>query len=511
MQKNDQNLLQKIEALESRLNQALKENASLKQENKLLREKVDLLVRRSFSSKSESILHPEFNLEIKTSSQLVELADTPSPKARKESPEVKVRKKRVLADLPTQVQVIDPEPVLANPDAYRCIGEEVSEAYDYQPGRFFKNQIIRRKYVSKTQKQKAPVIAPLPPLLQERCHAAPGLIAAVIVGKYVDHLPLYRQEQIFLSRHGVEISRQSLCHWIGLAADWLKPLYRILSNEIFENGYVQCDETPIRYLLPGNGTTKTGYLWVVRDPRPGGEALYRWDPSRSSKVLEELIPPEVKILMQCDGFSAYESYAQKHPDFIELAACWAHVRRKFFEAQEHELKKAKRILRLIKLLYAYERSWKDLTSEQRLEKRIEFSKPWIERFWKILTTWTLQKKFLPKSSMGRAIQYAFSLRARLEVFLSDGRVQIDNNLVENSVRPTAIGKKNWLFFGGEEAGERSAILFTLVESCKRHQINPLDYFKHVLTEIPKYTNHTVHSLTPRAYAQSIRTPKALAA
>ena len=508
---NNEALLQKIEALENRLDQVLKENAQLKQENKLLREKVDLLVRRSFASKSESILHPEFKLEIKPASQLVELAATPSPKDRKEAKEVKVRKKRVLADLPTQVQVIDPEPVLANPDAYRCIGEEVSEAYDYQPGRFFKNQIIRRKYVSKTQRQKAPVIAPLPPLLQERCQAAPGLIAAVIVGKYVDHLPLYRQEQIFFNRHGVEISRQTLCHWIDLASDWLKPLYRILSDEIFENGYVQCDETPIRYLLPGNGTTKTGYLWVVRDPRPGGEALYRWDPSRSSKVLEELIPPEVKILMQCDGYSAYDSYAQQHSDFIELAACWAHVRRKFFEAQEHELKKAKRILRLLKLLYAYERSWKDLNAEQRLEKRIEFSKPWVNRFWKILTTWTLEKKFLPKSSMGKAIGYAFSLRARLEVFLSDGRVQIDNNLVENAVRPTAIGKKNWLFFGAEEAGERSAILFTLVESCKRHHVNPLDYFKHVLTEIPKHTNRTVHTLTPRAYAQSLKQYQEIAA
>ena len=508
---NNEALLQKIEALEKRLDQVLKENAQLKQKNKLLREKVDLLVRRSFASKSESILHPEFKLEIKPASQLVELAATPSPKDRKDPKEVKVRKKRVLADLPTQVQVIDPEPVLANPDAYRCIGEEVSEAYDYQPGRFFKNQIIRRKYVSKTQREKAPVIAPLPPLLQERCQAAPGLIAAVIVGKYVDHLPLYRQEQIFFNRHGVEISRQTLCHWIGLAADWLKPLYRILSDEIFENGYVQCDETPIRYLLPGNGTTKTGYLWVVRDPRPGGEALYRWDPSRSSEVLEQLIPPEILILLQCDGYSAYDSFAKSHPNRIQLAACWAHVRRKFFEAQEHELKKAKRILRLLKLLYAYERSWKDLNAEQRLEKRSEFSKMWVERFWKILTTWTLEKKFLPKSSMGKAIGYAFSLRARLEVFLSDGRVEIDNNLVENAVRPTAIGKKNWLFFGAEEAGERSAILFTLVESCKRHHVNPLDYFKHVLTEIPKHTNRTVHTLTPRAYAQSLKQYQEIAA
>lgn len=155
--------------------------------------------------------------------------------------------------------VLDPEPVKACPDAWRCIGSEITEQLDYRPGRFLRRRLIRRKYVCVADKSAPPVIAPLPPSLQDGCLATPGLIAEIIVNKYAWHQPLYRQESIFLTRHGVAIPRQTVMNWEALAAGWLKPLHRLLQEKLLAAGYLQADETAVRYLEPGNGKTKTGY------------------------------------------------------------------------------------------------------------------------------------------------------------------------------------------------------------------------------------------------------------
>jgi len=511
-------LLQKIEALEKRLEvyekrhqedqekiQKLQDQCvQFRNENKLLREKIDLILRRAFSAKSEAFAHPELGLKVDENSKIIELPVESSKKIKPEASSPAPRRKRVPADLPREIVYIDPLEVTQNPEAFRQIGEEISEKFDYEAGRFYVQQFIRRKYVSKVDLQKPPIIAPLPPVLQERLEAGPGLLAWVMTSKFVDHLPLYRLEQIMLNRHGVEISRQNLARWVGLCADWLKPLYRIIGQEIFKEGYVQCDETPIRYLSPGHGKTKKGYLWVVRDPRPGGEAFYHWDPGRSSEVLEDLIPPEFNGVLQIDAFSAYETYQNKHSERITLACCWAHARRKFFEAQEHYPLPAKRILLILRRLYRQEALWREqnLTLEQIGQNRLQQSAPWIKRIFDILKKWTLQKRFLPKSSIGMAISYTLKIQTKLELFLKDPRVQMDNNLVENAIRPTAIGKKNWLFIGCEDVGDRAAILYTITQSCKLHGVNPFEYFKHVFTVIPQYTNKTVHLLTPKNYAES---------
>jgi len=497
-------LLQKIEALEKALKASDDRSKILENENKLLREKIDLILRRAFSPKSEAFAHPELGLKVDENSKIIELPSESSKKIKPEPSSPAPRRKRVPTDLPREVEYIDPLEVTQNPEAFRQIGEEISEKFDYEAGRFYVRQYIRRKYVSKIDLEKPPIIAPLPPVLQERLEAGPGLLAWVMTSKFVDHLPLYRLEQIMLSRYGVEISRQNLSRWVGLCADWIKPLYRIIGQEIFKEGYVQCDETPIRYLSPGHGKTKKGYLWVVRDPRSGGEAFYHWDPGRSSEVLEDLIPPEFRGVLQIDAFSAYETYQNKHSERIALACCWAHARRKFHEAQDHYPVQAKRILRILRLLYHQEALWreKNLSLEQIGQNRLQQSAPWIKRIFDILKKWTLQKRFLPKSSMGVAISYTLKIQTKLELFLKDPRVQIDNNLVKNAIRPTAIGKKNWLFIGCEDVGDRAAILYTITQSCKLHGVNPFEYFKHVLTVIPQYTNKTVHLLTPKNYAES---------
>src|SRR6185437_10781813 len=188
-----------------------------------------------------------------------------------------------------------------------------------------------------------PIIAPLPDCLQERGLAAPGLLAHVLVSKYCDHLPLYRQEQIFAQRHKINLPRQTLARWVELAADWLKPIYEHIRTGVMAGGYVQANETPVNYLEPGNGKTKQGYLWT--GSRPGGDVFFRWETSRSAACLNNIIPVNFTGTIQCDGYAAYRAFATERKGAVALAGCWAHVRRKFYESLESSPRTAGWILR----------------------------------------------------------------------------------------------------------------------------------------------------------------------
>ena len=312
--------------------QLLDENSALKtalenerKENVLLRQKIDLLIRKVFGASSEKLDPSQldlFLLQAETTpgksdaSSALEEAD-PQP-SRRHGPR---NQERLPEDLPVVEQVIDPDEVTAQPEQWRCIGSEVSEQLDYEPARFLRRRLVRRKYVSRLNPEDAPVIAKLPPMLQERCTVAPGLLAQIIVSKFVDHLPLYRQEQIYWTRHRVWLPRQNLARWMGMVADWLKPIYQCIRTGVMAGGYVQVDETPVRYLVPGNGKTKTGYFWTTS--RPGGDAVYQWEISRAATCLDKVLPVEFRGTVQCDGYAAYASFA-RHKEHIQLAACWAH-------------------------------------------------------------------------------------------------------------------------------------------------------------------------------------------
>jgi transposase len=393
----------------------------------------------------------------------------------------------------------------AQPEAWRCIGQEVSEQLDYEPGRFLRRRVVRRKYVHRTELDSAPVIALLLERLLDRSLPAPGLLAQIVVGKYCDHLPLYRQEQIYQQRHGVNLPRQSLARWVELAADWCKPIYEHIRLGVMGGGYVQVDETPVDYLEPGHGKTKQGYLWTCS--RPGGEVFYRWETSRAAACLENIIPVDFKGTVQCDGYSAYRSFANKRNGTIALAGCWAHVRRKFHEALEQWPKTAGWIMRQIQHLYRVESRLRQQRAGPRLREavRAHESKPIVQRLERALVRLKSSARPLPQSLWGIAIDYALGQWKTLEVYLADGRVEIDNNLVENAIRPTALGKKNWLFVGEAKAGERGAILYTIIECCRRRNIDPYTYLRDVLTRLPNMTNHQIPEVTPQAWAKSLRT------
>jgi transposase len=505
--------------MSSREEELLQQIALLKEENALLRQKIDLLVRRIFGSSSEKLDPKQLELLLSGGGEagkecassekeeafdnLVTVIPRVASKPRRE------RAQGIPENLCTLEEVIEPEAVKAAPQEWRRIGEEISEQLDYEPARFFRRRVIRPKYVNRKEVDLAPITAPLPPALQERCTAAPGLLAQVVVAKYCDHLPLYRQEYIYSSRHGVWLPRQTMARWVSLVAFWLTPIYRQICSEVTAGGYVQVDETPVRYLEPGNGKAKIGYFWVCNRPKVG--VAFRWETSRGAQCIDNIITVDFEGVLQCDAYVAYGSFAKRRP--VKLAGCLAHVRRKFFEAKDQAPKIAGWVLRQIQILYEIEEDLRKERAGPRKRQAVRASQSAMmhRRLHRYLIVLKTGHRYLPRSSMGKAISYALDNWQALEVYLENGRVEIDNNLVENCIRPTAVGKKNWLFFGDADAGQQSAIIYTIIENCRRHDLDPYGYLRDVLTQLPKLTNQQIASVTPAAYAKALRKPELRAA
>jgi len=494
--------------LTSQLEQCQQALAEARRENTLLRQKIDLLVRRMFGSSSERLDPAQLELLMQPPESsavpvpVIPVAAVAPAREPAKSPR-KERGARLPENLPVVEEMIDPEPVRTQPEAWRCIGQEVSEQLDYEPGRFLRRRLVRRKYVSRTEPDCAPVIAVLPERLLDRSLPAPGLLAHIVMGKYCDHLPLCRQEKIYQQRHGVHLPQQSLARWVELAAQWLKPIYEQIRTGVTGGGYVQVDETPVAYLEPGHGKTKQGYLWTCS--RPGGEVFYRWETSRAATCLDNIIPVDFTGTVQCDGYAAYRAFANGRKERkIELAGCWAHVRRKFHEAREQSPKTAGGLLRQIQHLYRVEARLREQRAGPKLREavRAHESRPIVERLKQALVRLKSRGRYLPQSLLGVAMDYALGQWPTLGVYVADGRVEIDNNLVENAIRPTALGKKNWLFMGDADAGERGAIIYSVIESCRRRGIDPYAYLKDVLTRLPKMTNHQIPEVTPAAWAKA---------
>jgi len=420
------------------------------------------------------------------------------------------RNPRLPEDLPTEDIVLDPDEVTADPQAYRCIGEDITQELDVVPPKYFRRRFIRRKYVSKVERDRPPIIAPLPPRLIPGGYAGVGLVTDVAVKKYLDHLPLYRQEQILKMRYGIEISRKTMCDWMGQIARWLKPIYNHIGMGLRRGEYLQIDETPIRYCQAENGGSGQGYLWVYH--RPGGSVLYEWHTGRGADCLDTMLD-DFGGTIQTDGYGAYDSFVKKRrkqiaegvqKSDIVPAACWAHARRKFHEALAECPAQAAWVIRQIQHLYRIEADLREAGAGSALREAVRSAQSTmvLGRIEKALRRKLVAHR--PTSQMGRAISYTLSLWQPLLVYATDGHIEIDNNPVENAIRPTAVGKKNYLFFGHPEAGERSAIIYTLLENCKREGINPQEYLYDVLSRRPTTPLDQLDQLTPAKWAEQHR-------
>jgi len=481
--------------------------AELEKENTLLRQKIDVLARKIYGVSSEKLDPGQLLLLLQgfdepgkspepVAAEAPRCSRVPSP------PSTSKRGPRIPEHLPVIEEVIVPAPVQAAPQDWQRIGEEVSERLDYEPARFLCRRTVRPKYVRRGWVDAVPVIAPLPPAILERSIVAPGLLAQIVVAKYCDHLPLYRQESIYWTRHQVGLSRQTMAEWMGLAANWLRPIYEQIRAEVTGSGYVQVDETPIRYLSPGHGKTKLGYLWTCKAPK--GDVFFHWQTSRAATVLEKIIPVNFEGILQCDGYEAYDCFAKSRGQKVVLAGCLAHVRRKFYDARETAPKAAGWFLKHFQNLYALEEQLRQARAGPKLRQaeRASLSRPVLARLHRALVRLKSLHRYLPQSLMGKAIDYALGQWPSLQLFLANGHLEIDNNLVENAIRPSAVGKKNWLFIGDANAGERGAILYTIVESCRRRGLNAFDYLREVFTRLPSMTNWQIKNITPEAWARS---------
>ena len=325
-----------------------------------------------------------------------------------------------------------------------------------------------------------------------RANAGAGLLSHLIISKFVDHLPFYRQRQIF-KRQKIEIAESTINGWYVGVCKLLTPLYDTLKKEVQQSTYIQADESPMPVLTKDKpGATHKGYMWVYHSP-PDKRVCFEYNKSRNKNSPDEFLELFTGIL-QTDGYAAYESYG-KNPN-ITLAACMAHARRKFEKSLNTYKDVAEHVLSEIQKLYKIEREIKEneFSDAQIIDKREKEAVPILTNLKKYLTEKSAE--VLPKSDIGKAINYTLKLYNRLEVYLTDSRILIDNNLIEGSIRPLALGRKNYLFAGSHYAAQRNAMMYSFLGTCKLNKTEPQEWLKTVLEKIPDYNIQNLKELLP---------------
>jgi transposase len=485
----DTTLLQKVDELSARV-------VTLEMENRLLRQKLDQYIRHYFGGqRNEGLDKCQLELLLQGLPNVITLPspETKTTTATRNGAAHPVRRMLIEDKLETQEIVIEPAEVQAQPDGWKKISEERTSQLDWVAPKIIKRVYIRPRYV----KQERFALAPLPPQPIEQGMVGPGLLAQILVSKYEYHQPLYRQEKMFRQQFGVELSRKTMGCWVEQAAELLKPVYRSIREDLLAGNYLQADETPIRYLDPDvKGKSQQGYLWVYS--RPKSDVLFEWQTSRSRAGPEEFLK-NFRGKLQTDGYAAYESLAKARGD-LTLVGCMAHVRRGFHEALA-ETKLSAWFVGQIGQLYAVEKKLREQKAGPALRQAMREwqSQPVLIRLHRAMEL--IRRKTLPQGLLGRGIDYTLKRWEALTQFITDGFLEIDNNKIENSIRPSALGKRNWLFIGHPEAGERSAVIYTLLGSCRRHGTNPFDYLKDIFTRLPAAKITQIQEFTPAAWAK----------
>lgn len=400
---------------------------------------------------------------------------------------IKTGRMKLPANLPREQVVIEPTEDVSG---LKKIGEEITEELERIPGKLFVRQYVRPKYAKSNGE--GVVIAELPPRPIDKGIPGPGLLAQIVIDKYTDHLPVHRQIQRF-EREGIKLSSSTLTDWISGTCTLLEPLYEVLKKKVLSSDYLQADETPIKVLdKDKKGTTHRGYHWVYHAPIER-LVLFDYRQGRGREGPNDILQ-NFRGHLQTDGYAVYEDYDRKAG--VTLLHCLAHARRKFDEAKDNDLARAEYALTQIQKLYAIERQARDnnLTAEHRYALRQEKSLPVLTE----LKHWMLEnyKSVLPKSAIGQALHYSLERFDKLMIYASDGKLEIDNNLVENAIRPVAIGRKNYLFAGSHNGAKRAAMLYSLLGTCKMNNVNPFQWLRLTLDNIPAHPVNRLHELLP---------------
>jgi len=478
-----------------------------------LRHELDQLKRLIFASKSERFAPA-------TAPEQMELfgegADAGAVEETKEQITYERKKKRKhpgrtkLPDhLPVRQEIIEPD---EDTTGMVKIGEEITRKVDYTPGSLVIIETIRPKYArpeaEQTEKKPAIVVADVPDQVIPKGIPAAGLLAHIIVAKYIDHLPFYRQIGMIKRDHGWAIHKSTMGDWFAACCTLLEPLYAVLMASVLQTDYLQGDESRITVLEwgkepskskshrfpPGKRKSHLGYMWVFRNPVNGG-VFFAYRPGRGANVLHETLK-DFSGKLQSDGYSAYTSYLKKHKLDVELVSCLAHIRRKFFDARKNHPELAELALRAIQYLYRIERICRDYkcSDERRLKLRQRYARPAYDA----MLEWVdhQQRNNLSKGGIGKALHYAKNHLPRLRHYLEDGRIEIDNNQIENKIRPLALGRKNYLFAGSHKGAERAAMMYSFFASCKEHDVNPREWLRDVLIRIGNHKVNRLEELLP---------------
>jgi transposase len=468
-------------------------NHKLQSDNLYLHHELEKLKRMIFGAKSERFVASD------TSQLSLELGQSaPSPveppteditytrhKADKKNGHARME---LPASLPREVVVIEPAEDVTGA---KKIGEVITEVLEYTPGKLYVTRYVRPKYV--LPQEQGIVIGLLPSLPIPRGNAGAGLLAHLMISKFVDHLPFYRQVQMF-KRQGVTLAESTINDWFRASCDLLEPLYKCLKQQVIKGDYLMADETPIAVLTENKpGATHKGYHWVYYSPVER-LVLFDYQKGRGREGPQELLK-NYQGALQADGYSVYDTFENK--EAVILLACMAHVRRKFDESLKNDKARAEHALKLIQQLYAIERDAREqeMKPEMRKAKRQEKAVVILDE----LHAWLKESitATLPQSVIGKAMAYALNQWPRLIRYLDDGRYEIDNNLIENSIRPVALGRKNYLFAGSHEGAQRAAIMYSFFATCKINNIEPFDWLTKVLTRIPDHSIQRLEELLPQ--------------
>ena len=477
----------------------------LNQQLQQVKEQLEWLKRQVFGQRSEKIIENgnQLSLELQIEHELE------TKELQKQTVEAHQRRKRAKGqdkitlpdDIPVESKILD----LSDKDKI-CpktgtplvkIGEEISRKIAHKPGSYYIKELIRPKYALPHNEGIA--IAALPEGILPKSQADESFLAEVLTRKFGDHLPLYRIVEI-LSREKIIISKQLLSQWVLKCGGALSPLYNELEKQILQSPVLFTDETPIDMLMPGKGKTHQGYMWVK--VAKSGYRLYHFKTNRKHENAEEIFQGYTGIV-HSDKYGAYETLANKK-QFI-WCPCWAHIRRKFYEAESGDPKLRSYILRKIRYLFMLEKVAWSRTPKERLRIRQEKEVPIIDDLIQKAKQRLIEGKLLPKSKMREALGYFLGLGAYLKNYTEHSESRLDNNEAERAIRPLAIGRKNWLFVGSEAGGKAAAVLLSLVQSCRATGINPREYLEDVMRRLMDHNSQKLEELLPLAWAASKKT------
>jgi transposase len=473
----------------------LKENKSLKSEITFLKEELAYLKRQIFGQKTEKYVSPDIQ-----TSWLTDENDSTSESPQTITYERLKKKKKhpgreeIPAHVPRVVEVLEPD---CDTTDMEKVTEKKTEQLEYKPAEFYVRQIVRPVYLNIANGDRKFICAKLPSLCIDKGKAGASLVAHTLVAKGEDHMPLYRILNQIKRDCGLILPKSSVEEWFNAGCFWISALSNRINEMIMDSSYIQIDESFLKVMVkPTEGKSTQGYMWVKHCPE-NKLVSFTFDKKRNTNIAQKMIGSDFKGTVQSDGLSVYE-FMNEHPT-INHAGCNGHGRRYFEKSLGSDKKRADYALRIYQKIFEVEREAKDkeFSWEQRLMLRKEKTVPIMDDFKQWLDEEEL--KVLPKSNIGKAIAYVKKRWKELTAFLEDGRIEISNNLIENLIRPLALGRRNWLFAGSPKGAQRLADLYTITLTCKSHGVNLFRYLSNVLKELPMRELNNIDDLLPNKW------------